>query len=80
MLQIFCAIFYEIISSEIMVSEASENSRICTIIYYYIKTAFIFIDWTSFMNSDYWLGREEATWNDAQVIVDTSIFIKKKNQ
>lgn len=30
------------------------------------------------MNSDYWLGREEATWNDAQVIVDTSIFIKKK--
>lgn len=30
------------------------------------------------MNSDYWLGREEATWNDAQVIVDTSIFNKKK--
>lgn len=30
------------------------------------------------MNSDYWLGREEATWNDAQVIVDTSIFILKK--
>lgn len=46
------------------------------------KTAFILIDWTSFMNSEYWLGREVATWNDAQVIVDTNIFIKnilKKN-
>lgn len=33
------------------------------------------------MNSEYWLGREVATWNDAQVIVDTNIFIKniKKN-
>lgn len=49
---------------------------------YNIKTAFILIDWTSFMNSEYWLGREVATWNDAQVIVDTNIFIKnikKKN-
>lgn len=32
------------------------------------------------MNSEYWLGREEATWNDAQVIVDTSIFIKNKKK
>ncbi|XP_065923076.1 perlucin-like [Magallana gigas] len=23
-------------------------------------------DWTSFMNSEYWLGREVGTWNDAQ--------------
>lgn len=41
-------------------------------IYYNIKTAFILIDWTSFMNSEYWLGREVGTWNDAQVIVNAS--------
>lgn len=32
------------------------------------------------MNSEYWLGREEATRNDAQVIVDTGIFIKNKKK
>lgn len=32
------------------------------------------------MNSEYWLGREEATWNDAKVIVDTGIFIQNKKK
>lgn len=32
------------------------------------------------MNSEYWLGREEATWNDAQVIVDTRFLLKIKKK
>lgn len=27
----------------------------------------ISIGWTSFMDSEYWIGRKEETWNDARV-------------
>lgn len=34
----------------------------------------IFIGWRSFMNSEYLLGREEVTWNDAKVSMNTTSF------
>lgn len=27
----------------------------------------IFLEWATFMSSEYWLGLKEATWNDAAV-------------
>lgn len=36
------------------------------------KTNDIFIGWRSFMDSEYILGREEVTWNDAQVSMNTT--------
>lgn len=28
---------------------------------------YIFLEWATFMSSEYWLGHKEATWNDAAV-------------
>lgn len=28
---------------------------------------YFFLDWATFMSSEYWLGLKEATWNDAAV-------------
>lgn len=36
------------------------------------KTNDIFIGWRSFMDSEYLLGREEVTWNYAQVSMNTT--------
>ncbi|XP_052692574.1 CD209 antigen-like protein C isoform X1 [Crassostrea angulata] len=53
-------------SEECMLSEDGRELQLEKQVQKLTKEINYLKDWTSFMNSEYWLGREEATWNDAQ--------------